>query len=519
VPPRRLERRAADWLESVGAVIARLGRECTPAALWQRHRLFTIAIVLSLVPRILAILAYRPAQMTSDSMLYMAEAVTGRLGKIRPGGYPGFLSLFRGLPHPLLLVTTTQHLMGLAVAVIVYGLLRYWGLPGWGACLAALPTLFDAREISLESYVLPDMLFCLVVVAATALLLSRRAPRPWQCVAAALLLSYAALLRGNGLPLAAVALVFLLIRRVGWKALTAAAVTFAIPLTWYVMAFHAEYHEYNLTESDGIFLWSRTTTFADCARLKMPGHLKPLCPNREKLIAPANPTPAWSVTSLATAQQPTDYLWAADAYWRIDKYPGFNPYNNKLGTEFAERAIAGDPVGYARVVTENVLSTFLATDRLKGGAYMTFIQGPRIPLLPAYYTKDVEAYAGTGNTRSVEPYTYFLLLYQEPVQFPGLVFLAVVLAGLVFVLKDWRRFGGMQLLPWGMAAMSILTPAMLTQSLYRYVIVAIPLSCLALGLGIASARARSRVPNLPPARLARPLAAAEAPGGPGGERR
>jgi hypothetical protein len=129
----------------------------------------------------------------------------------------------------------------------------------------------------------------------------------------------------------------------------------------------------------------------------------------------------------------------------------------------------------------------------------------------------VHRYAHVGNTHDVQPYFYLLMLYQQPVIFPGLLFLAILAAGLYFVLKDWRRLGGSQLLPWGMAAMSILSPAMLTQSLYRYVIVAIPLSCLALGMGIASARqraGRTAVTAAPPA----PLAAA-APGSPATEPR
>ena len=496
-----------------GAQAARLGNECTPHALWQRHRLFTVALVLSLIPRILATLAVRPAQMTSDSFLYMREAVTGRLSEIRPGGYPFFLTLFRGFPHALLAVTTVQHLMGLLVAVIVYGLLRYRGLPGWGACLLVLPTLFDVREISLETYILPDTLFCLVVVLATAVLLSRRTPRPWQCAAAGLLLSYAAILRGNGVLLAVVAAVFLLIRRVGWKALAAAGLIFVIPLGCYAVAFHARYHHYGLTESDGLFLWSRTTTFANCTTMKVPADLVPLCPNTETPAVPVDRA-KWSVHALLDGPTPTAYLWAPDAFWRTDQHPGFNAYNNKLALRFAEHAIAADPAGYARAVTTNVLETFLTTDRRTGGYQMTFIRGARVPSLPNYYARWVQRYAGTGNTRDVQPYFYLLMLYQQPVVFSGLLFLAVLLAGLFFVLRDWRRLGGPQLLPWGMAAMSVLSPALLTQSLYRYAIVAVPLSCLALGLGVAAAHSRAAAPAPPRATPARPLASAAAPGGP-----
>ena len=94
-------------------------------------------MLLALIPRVLAALAFRPALLTADSFLYMQGAVNGPLGVIRPSGYSFLLFFFKHLPHPLLLVTTLQHLMGIAIAVIVYALLRYWGLPGWGASLAA----------------------------------------------------------------------------------------------------------------------------------------------------------------------------------------------------------------------------------------------------------------------------------------------------------------------------------------------------------------------------------------------
>jgi len=87
----------------------------------------------------------------------------------------------------------------------------------------------------------------------------------------------------------------------------------------------------------------------------------------------------------------------------------------------------------------------------------------------------------------VQPYTYFLFLYQLPVYFPGVVFLAVVIAGLAGVLRNWRRWGGVAALPWTVAAVSIVLPAMLTQSLYRYTIVAIPLACVAAGLAFTRA--------------------------------
>jgi hypothetical protein len=322
-----------------------------------------------------------------------------------------------------------------------------------------------------------------------AVMLTKRTPRAWQCAAAGLLLAGASLLRGNGILLAVVVAAFLLIRRVGWRALAAAVAAFVIPVLGYALAFHAQYGLLNLTSSDGLFLWSRTTSFANCAIIKPPPDLRPLCPGREKSVH-AVPPHGWSVDYLLHEPTPADYLWARDAWWRHDAHPGINAYNNRLAQRFAVDAITAQPLDYMRVVSRDVLLTFVITDRPIGGSYMTFTAGPRIASLPWYYRDDLRAYAGTtSNTHAVYPWAFLVLFYQQPVVFPGLVFALVVLAGLAGVLRSWRRWGGMAALPWALAAVSLVSPALLTQALYRYAIVAIPLSCLAAGLAFAQWRA------------------------------
>jgi hypothetical protein len=484
-PPAPPAPRAPRWPLAQSWLLAGRSRL---AGLWRAHRLMIILAALSLIPRLLASLAFRPALLTADSFLYMSNAATHTPGSIRPSGYAAFLDVARLLPDPLVTVAALQHLMGIAVAVIVYALLRSRGLPGWGAALAAAPVLFDVREIALESYILPDTLFCLVVVSAVALLLTRAVPRPWQCAAAALLLAYACVLRGNGLPLAVVAAAYLAVRQVGWRAAGVAAAVFALPVAGYVALFHATYGTWSLTSSDGMFLWSRTTSFANCAVISPPPRLRPLCPDRARGI----PVPAggsWSVTRLLDAPTPSDYLWSPQAWWRRDAHPGINRYNNRLARQFAEDAIEAQPGSYLRVVARDVLLTFTATDRPQGASAMTFTARPRIPALPGYYQADEQDYAGTsGNTRAVQPYAFFVFLYQQPVVFPGLAFALAFIVGGVGVARDWRRRGGPAVLPWALAAVSIVSPALLTQSLYRYVIVAIPLSCLAAGLAFARGR-------------------------------
>ena len=111
----------------------RVGASLTPAALWRNHRLFTIAACLSVIPRVIAALGFKPALFIQDSFSYMKQSVQLLpLSELRPAGYPLVLHLLQPF-HSLLLVTTVQHLMGIALGVIIYAVLRGRGLPAWGA--------------------------------------------------------------------------------------------------------------------------------------------------------------------------------------------------------------------------------------------------------------------------------------------------------------------------------------------------------------------------------------------------
>ena len=124
---------------------------------------------------------------------------------------------------------------------------------------------------------------------------------------------------------------------------------------------------------------------------------------------------------------------------------------------------------------------------------------PHFPVLPSYYATDISRYAGiTSNTHPVQPYAYFMFLYQLPVYFPGVAFLLVMMTGLAGVVRNWRRWGGPQALPWALAAVSIVIPAMVTQSLYRYTMVAIPLACVAAGLAFVRLDAEPVAAGVPP---------------------
>ena len=320
---------------------------------------------MSVIPRVIAALGFKPALLIQDSFSYMKQSVQLLpLSELRPAGYPLVLHLLQPF-HSLLLVTTVQHLMGIALGVIIYAVLRGRGLPAWGATLAAVPTLFDSRQIWLESSILPDTLFTLVLMIAVAILVVRPRPAIWQAVIVGLLVSWASVIRGNGAPVFVVILAFLLVMRVGWKVFVACLAAFVVPLAAYALIFFSEHGQLNITNSTGLFLWSRTMSFANCAVIKPPPSLVPLCPENQP-GHPAGPAPAWSVPALLGERTPADYLWAPGAWYRVDAHPGVNARNNKLAMQFAERAIAAQPLDYLGTVGKEVLETFFTTDRPTG---------------------------------------------------------------------------------------------------------------------------------------------------------
>ena len=494
--------------DDVRDVARRVLGQLRPAIAWRDHRLFTILAGLSVLPRLAAMLGFRPALLIQDSFSYMAGGVHLKPGQTRPAGYSMLLWVLHPL-HSLLVVTTLQHLLGIAMAAIVYGLLRYRGLPAWGACLAAAPTLFDSREIWSESSILPDLLFSVVVVVATALLLSKRAPRLWQCALAGLLLSWATVIRGNGLPLILPVLAFFLIRKVGWKAFTAGLAAFAVPLLAYMSVFFALYGQFDITNSNGIFLWARTTSFANCSVIKPPPDLVSLCPDNQP-HGTRPPAPPWSLSYTLGERTPAQYLWQPGTWYMTGAHPGINARNNSRAQQFALAAIMAQPLDYLKVTAKEVLLTFVATDKTSSFLTLHFTEAPHVTHLSPYMKRSLHAYGHTTrNTHAVQPWAFLMYIYQLPVYLPGLAFLLVMLAGLAGVARNWRRWGGPAALPWVLALFDLVVPVALVEYDYRYAISAVPLACLAAGLVFIRQR-----PVPVAARAAQPAGAPSADGHP-----
>jgi hypothetical protein len=140
-----------------------------------------------------------------------------------------------------------------------------------------VPVLFDAQMLQLGHAVLSDTLFAFLVVAAVVALMW--SPSARAAGGACLLLALTALTRSVGVPLLLLMLVFLALRRVGARRFAAAAVACLLPLALYASWYRADHGRFALSGTDGVPLWARTMTFADCRRIQPPAQEVPLCPN------------------------------------------------------------------------------------------------------------------------------------------------------------------------------------------------------------------------------------------------
>ena len=390
------------------------------AARARRHWLFGLVLVAALALRILTALAFRPIMwFGGDSASYLATGLRLIPDPSRVGGYGFMLWVLRPV-HSFALVAGVQHLMGLAMGVLIYLLARRYGLPAWAATLATIPVLFDAYELQLEADAVPDVSFGFLVLLALYLLL--RSPgerRLADASAAAFLLGASALLWPVGLALLGVLLVALLaallIRRAGLVTVLAALLAGALPIAAYSAWFSLHEHQFSLTRSDGVYLWSRTMSFADCAVIRPPAAERVLCP-------PPGPRIASSL-----------YIW--DGNSPLLTMPGgrFSARTNRLALHFALRAIAAQPGDYAAAVGHDFALSFFwdrpvhpdagIVDRYQfADAATAWVPATLRTPGGGTVAGDQAAYNGgrqPAPTRAVQPYASWLVSYQRYVYLRG----------------------------------------------------------------------------------------------------
>jgi len=230
-------------------------------------------------------LAYRPALLSVDSWGYLDVALRADpvgFAPERPSGYPLLLSALLLPGRSLALVTTVQHLAGLASGVLAYILLLRLGVRKAIAVAAAAVLLLDVYAVTLEQHLLSETFFGLALLGAAYLAIaSRGAP---GLAASGLLLGLAATLRTAGLFAVPIWLVYLAWSRRGLRPAAAGLAVLLVVVCGYA-GLHARGDPsrdanpgtFSLTEMDGWFLYAKTAAIADCRGADIPERARPLC--------------------------------------------------------------------------------------------------------------------------------------------------------------------------------------------------------------------------------------------------
>jgi Dolichyl-phosphate-mannose-protein mannosyltransferase len=266
---------------SPGRRLTALARSWPPPKQWlplaRRHWLLTVLLAAGFALRVLAQIAYRPALLYIDSMKYLFGAYPGN----DPLGYQAVIKPIL-LAGNLDLVVAIQHLLGLAMAVLLYLVLLRRGAPRWLAALAVAPVLLDGYQLQIEQNIMPDVMFETCIVIGLAALLWSARPRTWLIIAGGLALGASATARQVGEIFILPALAYVLLAIPGWRArLVQGAilcVAFVVPIAAASFGNYLIMNRFGLAPYAGGSTYGRMAAAADCQTLALPSYQRALCP-------------------------------------------------------------------------------------------------------------------------------------------------------------------------------------------------------------------------------------------------
>jgi hypothetical protein len=255
-------------------------------ALARANWLLAILLTAGLVLRVLTQLAYQPALLYIDSTKYLLGAYPGD----DPPGYRLALAPLLAVGN-LALVAAVQHLLGLAMAVALYALLRRRGARRWLSALATAPVLLDGYQLQIEQLIMPNLMFEALIVAGLTALAWQPRPRPGLAAAAGLALGASATVFQPGEILILPALFYLLLTPVSWRhrwqQAGALCLAFALPILFASYKNYLSLHRFALAPYSSGTIYGRMAQAADCATLRLPADERFLCPTpAQKRLGP-----------------------------------------------------------------------------------------------------------------------------------------------------------------------------------------------------------------------------------------
>jgi len=397
------------------------------AAAVRRHWPALVLLTAGLVLRVLAELAYRPALFYIDTPRYLYNA-----DGMDPVGYKGALRAIL-LAGNFDTVAAVQHLLGLAMAVVIYLLLIRRGTGRWLAALAIAPVLLDGYQLQIEQTIMPDTWFEALIVAGLVLLLWVPKPSWWRVAAAGVVLGTSATVAQVGEALIVPAVVYVLAAGGGWRQAigkaAVACVAFALPIAAYCTGSYVLTGDFFLSHSGVTSFYGRMAAAADCATLRLPAAERGMCPT------PAQQAmgPDWLEYAAGSPIRPYYSGLARD---RADS----------MISDFNHRVLTQQPLRVLGAYGQDVAQMFALTrDGRPGDTIIARWQfQTRFPYYPPHASEAAvkAAYAryGGGMPSVWRPVAAFLRAYQLDGGYtPGPLLAAFVLAALIGSAAAARR--------------------------------------------------------------------------------
>jgi hypothetical protein len=388
-------------------------------AVVRRHWLAALLLTAGLMLRVLAELAYRPALFYIDTERYLYNAQG-----MDPVGYKGLLWPLLRIGN-LDAVTAFQHLLGLAMAFVIYMLLLRRGVSRWLAALAIAPVLLDAYQLQIEQTIMPDTLFEALIVAGLAILLWQRETSWRRVLAAGVVLGASATVAQVGEALLVPAVIYLLVLGGGWRQAVGKAAAlcaaFALPILAYCAGSYVLAGDFFLSHTGITSLYGRTAAAADCATIRLPADERGLCPTRRQQAH----GPDWLEYNLASPDQ----LY----YKRLPRNE-----TDSLITRFNHAVLTQQPLHVASAYGHDVLKLFMLTRATGQGD--TPISRWQFQTAFPYFAphssrqmvrKEIGQFGG-GSPAVWQPVAAFLRSYQLDGGYtPGPLFAVFAVAGLI----------------------------------------------------------------------------------------
>jgi hypothetical protein len=399
--------------------------------LLRRNWLAAALLTAGLVLRVLASLAYRPALFYIDSVRYLYNAQG-----MDPVGYKGPLRAILAIAN-FDAVAAVQHLLGLAIAVLIYVLLLRRGVSRWLAALAMAPILLDAYQLQTEQSIMPGAWFEALIVAGIAILLWQPRPGWRRVVLAGLVLGTSATVAQVGEAMILPAAIYLLAAGGGWRQATGKAAALVLACAVPILAYCAISYEvsgaFYLSHTGVTSFYGRTAAAADCATLELPKAERGMCP-----------------TKAQQAQGP-DWL-------EYNNGSPIRPYYNHLPrgevdamiSNFSHRVLAEQPGRVLHAYGRDLLKLFAVTRQTSPGdtPISRWQFQLQYPYFPPWTSRQVVHTAidqyGGGAPRVWLPVARFLRSYQLDGGYtPGPLLAVCLLAGLAgSAALLWRRIDG-----------------------------------------------------------------------------